>query len=90
MTSANSDKHPTSQHCDRFQLVTKLALRTANLRRSLVEYHPHIIHFSGHSTETHGVVLENDQAKVQIVSITPTEPLTKVTTLGAKVWVELP
>lgn len=57
-----------SKHRDRFQIVTKLALRTADLRRSLAEYRPQVVHFSGHGTETQGLVLENDQGKVQMVS----------------------
>ncbi|MBW4483793.1 MAG: CHAT domain-containing protein [Tildeniella torsiva UHER 1998/13D] len=57
-----------SHHRDRFQIVTKLAARPADLRQALLEYRPQIIHFSGHGTETQGLVLENDQGKVQLVS----------------------
>ncbi|WP_225887115.1 CHAT domain-containing protein [Nodosilinea nodulosa] len=57
-----------SHHRDRFQIVTKLATRPADLRQALVEYRPQIVHFSGHGTETQGLVMENDQGKVQLVS----------------------
>lgn len=57
-----------SLHRDRFQIVTKLATRPADLRQTLLEYRPQIVHFSGHGTETQGLVLENDQGKVQLVS----------------------
>ena len=57
-----------SLHRDRFQVITKLATRPTDLRQALLEYRPQIVHFSGHGTETQGLVLENDQGKVQLVS----------------------
>jgi hypothetical protein len=57
-----------SHHRDRFQIVTKLATRPVDLRQALLEYRPQIVHFSGHGTETQGLVLENDQGKAQLVS----------------------
>jgi len=62
-----------SQYRDRFKLATKLAARTIDLRRALLDYKPQIVHFSGHGTEGQGLVLENDAGQLQMAS---TEALT--------------
>ena len=62
-----------SQYRDRFKLATKLAVRTIDLRRALLDYKPQIVHFSGHGTEGQGLVLENDAGQLQMAS---TEALT--------------
>lgn len=64
-----------SPHRDRFQMATKLAVRTSDLRRALLEHRPQILHFSGHGTQTQGLVLENDAGQAQLVSI---EALTRL------------
>jgi hypothetical protein len=53
---------------DRFEVITRSAVRTIDLHRALLEYRPQIVHFSGHGGETHGLVLENDEGKIQFVS----------------------
>ncbi len=53
---------------DRFQVITMPAVRTIDLRRTLLEHRPQIVHFSGHGAQTHGLVLENDAGKMQLVS----------------------
>lgn len=57
-----------SRNRDRFQLVNKLAVRTTDLRRALLDHKPQIVHFSGHGTGEQGLVLENDAGKAQLVS----------------------
>lgn len=57
-----------SRYRDRFQITAKLAVRTLDLRRALLDYRPQIVHFSGHGTGEQGLVLENDAGKVQLVS----------------------
>ncbi|MEL7523277.1 MAG: CHAT domain-containing protein, partial [Cyanobacteria bacterium J06553_1] len=57
-----------SQYRDRFQVTTKLAIRPTDLRRALFDYRPQIVHFSGHGTGEHGLVLETDTGKQNIVS----------------------
>lgn len=57
-----------SRHRDRFQIMTKLAVRATDLRRALLDHRPQIVHFSGHGTGEQGLVLENDVGKVQLVS----------------------
>lgn len=60
---------------DRFEVITRSAVRTIDLRRALLDHRPQIVHFSGHGAETHGLVLENDAGKMQLVS---TEALAKL------------
>nr|WP_322661285.1 CHAT domain-containing protein [Dendronalium sp. ChiSLP03b]MDZ8206573.1 CHAT domain-containing protein [Dendronalium sp. ChiSLP03b] len=57
-----------SHYRDRFQITAKLAVRTTDLRRALLDHKPQIVHFSGHGTGEQGLVLENDAGKVQLVS----------------------
>lgn len=64
-----------SQHRDRFQLETRLATRTKDLRRALLDHQPQIVQFSGHGSGEQGLVLENDDGMLQLVS---TEALTQL------------
>ena len=57
-----------SRHRDRFEIATKLAVRTTDLRRALLDNRPQIVHFSGHGTREQGLVLEDDAGKMQLVS----------------------
>jgi hypothetical protein len=41
-------------HRDRFQVISKLAVRTMDLRRALLDYQPQIVHFAGHGEGFHG------------------------------------
>ena len=56
-----------SEHRDRFQVISKLAIRDEDLRRSLLEHKPHIVQFSGHGKGQIGLVLENDDGEPHIV-----------------------
>ena len=64
-----------SRDRDRFDIATKLAIRTTDLRRALLDHRPQIVHFSGHGMGEQGLVLENDAGKVKLVS---TEALTSL------------
>lgn len=57
-----------ARHRDRFELVTKWAVRATDLRRALLDESPQIVHFSGHGSGDTGIVLENDQGQPQMVS----------------------
>ena len=57
-----------SRYRDRFELVTQLATRTIDLRRSLLDHRPQIVHFSGHGVGEDGLVLETDAGEMQMVS----------------------
>lgn len=64
------DSIQRSQYRDRFQLTTRLAIRTTDLRRALTATpQPQIVHFSGHGTGEKGLVLETDAGKAAAVSI---------------------
>lgn len=53
---------------DSFDLDQRHALRTSDLQRVLLKYQPHIVHFSGHGSETQEIVLEDDLGKSKSVS----------------------
>lgn len=57
-----------SKSRDQFEIVTKWAVRPEDLRRSLLDHEPQIVHFSGHGVGDQGLALENDTGKAQIVS----------------------
>ena len=56
-----------SHHRDRFKIATKLAIRTTDLRRALLDHRPQIVHFCGHGTGEKGLVLETDTGQMQLV-----------------------
>lgn len=60
-----------ARHRDRFELVTKWAVRAVDLRRALLDESPQIVHFSGHGSGDAGIVLENDQGQSQMVGAVP-------------------
>ncbi len=60
-----------ARHRDRFELVTKWAVRAVDLRRALLDESPQIVHFSGHGSGDAGIVLENDQGQPQMVGAIP-------------------
>jgi len=43
-----------------FVLQQKWAVRPDDLRRAMLDYEPHIVHFSGHGAGQDGIVLENN------------------------------
>jgi hypothetical protein len=57
-----------SRSRDKFELITKWAVRPDDLRRALLDHNPHIIHFSGHGAGNQGLALENNIGEMQLVS----------------------
>jgi hypothetical protein len=55
-------------HRDQFDLIPHFAVRPRDLRRGLLKYRPHILHFSGHGSTTAGIVLEDDDGKTKVVA----------------------
>jgi hypothetical protein len=53
---------------DRFQLETRGAVRSEDLRRAMLEVKPHIVHFCGHGTGSQGLVLEDDNGREHLAS----------------------
>jgi hypothetical protein len=46
-----------SEYSDLIEVVTKWAVRTDDLVQHLLQYRPHIVHFSGHGSKTEEIVL---------------------------------
>ena len=61
-----------SQHRDKFVLKQRLAIRSDDLRRALLDFKPQIVHFSGHGEGEDGLLVENDAGLAQNL---PTEAL---------------
>jgi CHAT domain len=57
-----------SKYREQFQIIPWWAVRVDDLRRALLETEPSIVHFSGHGAGTHGLALENNAGKMQLVS----------------------
>jgi hypothetical protein len=57
-----------SRFRDRFQVASKSAVRTRDLRQALLDHRPQIVHFSGHGAGDKGLALENDAGQMQLVS----------------------
>jgi hypothetical protein len=52
-----------SKERDQFTLVSKFAVRVDDLRRSLLDHSPRIVHFAGHGEGADGILVENDQGQ---------------------------
>ncbi len=74
-----------AQKREQFTLQQKWAVRPDDLRRTLLDFHPQIVHFSGHGTGGKGLILENDAGEVQLV---PTNALANLFKLFASRGVE--
>ncbi|MGD2087148.1 MAG: CHAT domain-containing protein [Candidatus Aminicenantes bacterium] len=48
-----------SKHRDQFNIQAKCALRLRDLRRAILDYEPHIVHFTGHGNED-GLLVEDE------------------------------
>ena len=53
---------------DSFELIQHHAVRVSDLQRILLEDKPHILHFSGHGSETEELVLEDQFGKSKSVT----------------------
>ncbi|WP_346292291.1 hypothetical protein [Sphaerothrix gracilis] len=51
-----------------FELIARWAVRTKDLRRSLLEHVPQIVHFSGHGTGEPGLILEDELGQTQPIT----------------------
>jgi len=51
-----------------FELLQHHAVRTSDLQRHLLKHQPHIVHFSGHGSESQEIVLEDESGKSKAVS----------------------
>jgi hypothetical protein len=56
-----------SRSRDRFQIISKWAVRSNDLRRALLDHKPEIVHFSGHGAGSQGLALENNSGQMQLV-----------------------
>uniref|UniRef100_UPI000B328685 CHAT domain-containing protein n=1 Tax=Hassallia byssoidea TaxID=482630 RepID=UPI000B328685 len=57
-----------AKHRDNFKIITEWAVRVDDLRRALLNYQPHIVHFSGHGSGSTGLILEDNSGQVQLVT----------------------
>lgn len=53
---------------DRFEIISKWAVRSEDLRRALLDNNPQIVHFSGYGMQIEGLALETDTGQIQVVS----------------------
>lgn len=53
---------------DQLALIPHFAVRPGDLQQTLLRHQPHILHFSGHGSKTHGIVLEDDSGHTKPVS----------------------
>jgi hypothetical protein len=53
---------------DKFEIITRWAVRSDDLRRALLDHEPQIVHFSGHGQGAEGLALENNAGELQLVS----------------------
>lgn len=53
---------------DQFELKQKWAVRPKDMRRSMLEFEPNIVHFSGHGLGAGGLALEDEVGKARMVS----------------------
>jgi hypothetical protein len=56
-----------SKHREQFEIRTKWAVTLWDLRRSLLDHEPHIVHFTGHGTGT-GLMVENEMGLEAVIS----------------------
>jgi GTPase SAR1 family protein len=56
-----------SRFRDNFKLISKVAVRTRDLQRALLDSSPQIVHFSGHGQGKVGLALEDETGKANFV-----------------------
>jgi hypothetical protein len=54
------EKVRASKHGSSVRIITRWAARVDDLRHALLEVEPHVVHFSGHGTEEHEIILEDE------------------------------
>ena len=58
----------TSRAANELEVIMRWAVRVDDLQKALLDSAPQIVHFSGHGGGEHGLVLENEFGKLQMVS----------------------
>ncbi|MEL7227458.1 MAG: CHAT domain-containing protein, partial [Cyanobacteria bacterium J06576_12] len=53
---------------DQFEIISKWAVRTEDLRRALLDHEPHIVQFSGVGVGSEGLALENEKGEIKLVT----------------------
>ncbi|MBW4571668.1 MAG: AAA-like domain-containing protein [Tolypothrix carrinoi HA7290-LM1] len=53
---------------EQFEIITRWAVRPDDLRRTLLDCDPQIVHFSGHGSGNQGLALENDTGQAKLIS----------------------
>jgi len=53
------------EYRDRFNLVSHWAVRPSDLQTCLLRHRPHIVHFSGHGSDTKAICLEDNEGRAQ-------------------------
>lgn len=57
-----------SEKRNQFTIQQKWALRPDDLRRAMLDFEPHIVHFSGHGAGSDGIILEDNSGNPTYVS----------------------
>jgi len=57
-----------AKYRDHIEFINEGAVRVDDLSRAILKYKPDIVHFSGHGAGEQGLVLEDDNGKIQLVS----------------------
>ena len=57
-----------SKYRDHFRLISHFAVREDDIRPALLMHQPHILHFSGHGSDTDGIVIEDADGSSQFLS----------------------
>jgi hypothetical protein len=65
---AITEKIRMSKHRDRVELVSAWAVRTTDLFQALNEHEPHVVHFSGHGSNTGEIVFQDELGNSKFVS----------------------
>lgn len=57
-----------AKHRDQFVLALRLAVRSRDIQRAMLEETPQIVHFSGHGEGVEGLVFEDETGQAKLVS----------------------
>jgi CHAT domain-containing protein len=64
-----TEKIRASEHRDSLQLIPAWAVRPDDLLQLLNQHKPHIVHFSGHGSESGEIILADNNGKPKAVSV---------------------
>ncbi len=62
------EKIRASEHRDAVELISRWAVRPNDLLQALNEHRPHVVHFSGHGSDTGEIVFQDPSGKTKLVS----------------------